>query len=132
MPTEGTGMKPNANPVRGPEVLEHRGLRLDVSSRTAFLGRREIALTLSEALILELLLSQPGRAFTRGELAAASLRRGVQPQRINQHVKNLRAKLGWSAIRTIPYYGYALEESGPPLAPPEVPARRMTRDGRKE
>ncbi len=68
-----------------------------------------IPLTATESRLLEVLRSQPGRAFSRPELVAL-IRPGsaVQQRTIDAHVKSLRQKLGpiGARIQTVRQVGY--------------------------
>jgi two-component system phosphate regulon response regulator PhoB len=92
------------------EVLECGGVRLDGYSHRAFVGRQEVGLTLAQFRLLVCLLRQPGRVFTRAELAATVMRDAAGYARtIDQHVKELRRKLGRRGlIETVWGVGYRL------------------------
>jgi DNA-binding response OmpR family regulator len=68
-----------------------------------------IPLTATESRLLEVLRSQPGRAFSRAELVTL-VRPGsaVQERTIDAHVNSLRQKLGpmGSRIQTVRQVGY--------------------------
>jgi two-component system phosphate regulon response regulator PhoB len=73
-------------------------------------------LTPTEFRLLECLLRQPGRAFSRHQLMDASIGEGavVLERTIDVHIKTLRRKLGaGDLIETVRGVGYRFRE-GPP------------------
>jgi len=71
-------------------------LTLDVARRAVSLGGAPIELTRSEFEVLRLLLSAPGRVFTRLQLVEAAQGEAYEgyERTIDSHIKNLRRKLG--------------------------------------
>jgi two-component system phosphate regulon response regulator PhoB len=71
-------------------------------------------LTPSEYRLLEALLRQPARAFTRPELIDIALGEGavVEDRTIDTHIKSLRQKLGKGAvlIETVRGVGYRFRQ----------------------
>ena len=94
----------------------------------AFANDRELDLTPTEFRLLECLLRQPGRAFTRHQLMDAAIGEGaiVLERTIDVHIKTLRRKLGEvDLIETVRGVGYRFREQlaggvtcFPPLSPP--------------
>src|SRR5204863_4480960 len=78
------------------DVIEHLGVRIDRVRHRAFVQGRELELTPTEFRLLECLLRQPGRAFTRHQLMESAIGAGaiVLERTIDVHVKTLRRKLG--------------------------------------
>lgn len=72
------------------------GIELIEGAMRARVGASEVDLTPVEARILERLLEQPGRVYSRQQLmdAAYTDHRVVSDRTIDTHVKNLRRKLG--------------------------------------
>ncbi len=70
-------------------------LRLAPASREAWLGDKELALTVSEFDLLLLLARRPGEVVTKDELFERALRRPREPydRSVDVHVSNLRQKL---------------------------------------
>ncbi|MER3415155.1 MAG: DNA-binding response regulator [Gemmataceae bacterium] len=100
--------------VQGDEILEAGDLRLDRRSRRVTLRDSVLALTPSEFRLLETLLRQKGRAFTRQELIAAALGDVIVLERtIDVHIKSLRKKLGTYGeyIETVRGVGYRFRET---------------------
>ena len=83
---------------RSPEaggILQLGELRLDSDTHTVMLRDQSIELTPTEFDLLKLLLSQPGRVFTRLQLleAAQGMSYEGYERSVDVHVKNLRHKL---------------------------------------
>lgn len=88
----------------GAEVLRVGGITLDRSAYRVFVDGREVTLTPSEFALLELLLSSPGRAFSRAELLEhlkGGSMEGVE-RTVDVHIRNLRSKIEPDA--SDPYY----------------------------
>jgi two-component system phosphate regulon response regulator PhoB len=98
-----------------PEVIEHLGIRIDRIRHRAMVDGKELDLTPTEFRLLETLLRQPGRAFTRSQLMDAAIGEGavVLERTIDVHVKALRRKLGSAAelVETVRGVGYRLRET---------------------
>ena len=77
------------------DVIRAADVTLDVPRMQAKVGRRLVALTSTEFELLAMMMRQPGRVFTRGQLLDAV--RGEQGESfdraIDAHVKILRRKL---------------------------------------
>jgi two-component system phosphate regulon response regulator PhoB len=95
------------------DVIEHLQVRIDRIRHRAFIEGRELELTPTEFRLLECLVRQPGRAFTRHQLMDAAIGEGaiVLERTIDVHVKTLRRKLGDSdLIETVRGVGYRFRE----------------------
>lgn len=91
------------------DVLEHGPLRLDKQSYRVTLNGEVIALTPTEFRLLEALMRQPGRAFSRADLMDRVIIDALVGERtIDVHVKSLRSKLGDAGryIETVRGIGY--------------------------
>ncbi len=100
-----------ADPV---DVVEHLGVRIDRVRHRAYAEGHELDLTPTEFRLLECLLRQPGRAFTRHQLMDAAIGEGaiVLERTIDVHIKTLRKKLGTSdLIETVRGVGYRFRET---------------------
>jgi two-component system phosphate regulon response regulator PhoB len=97
------------------ERLQHLGVEIDRRRYRVFADGREVSLTASEFRLLEFLLRQPGRAFTRQELLEALGREErVLERSVDGYVLQLRLKLGFpDLIETVRGRGYRHRESGP-------------------
>ncbi|TDD83019.1 response regulator transcription factor [Actinomadura rubrisoli] len=99
-------------PIETPGVLLAGTITLDPRGRTATVGERRVALTVTEFDLLEFLMGNPGRVFTREQLldAAWGPGAGAGSRTVDVHVAQLRAKLGdGSPIRTVRGVGYVLD-----------------------
>ena len=101
------------------DVIEHLGVRIDrVRHRVSVLGK-ELELTPTEFRLLECMLRQPGRAFTRPQLMDMAIgeRTFVLERTIDVHIKTLRKKLinasgkDQEYIETVRGVGYRFRES---------------------
>ncbi len=95
------------------DVIEHLDVKIDRVRHRAFAGVRELDLTPTEFRMLECLVRQPGRAFSRSQLMDAAIGDGavVLERTIDVHVKSLRRKLGaMDLIETVRGLGYRFRE----------------------
>src|SRR5687767_3251934 len=78
------------------DIIEHLGVKIDRVRHKATAHGRELDLTPTEFRLLECLLRQPGRAFTRPQLMDVAIGEGavVLERTIDVHIKTLRKKLG--------------------------------------
>jgi two-component system phosphate regulon response regulator PhoB len=97
-------------PPVGNEIITCHGVTVDLRSHVATAGNEPLKLTLSEFRLLETLVRQPGRAFTRNELITAALGDDamVLERTIDVHIRALRDKLGPAAelVETVRGIGY--------------------------
>jgi two-component system phosphate regulon response regulator PhoB len=100
------------------EVVEHLGVRLDRVRHRVTFGGKPVELTPTEFRLLECLLRQPGRAFSRHQLMDAAIPDGsiVLERTIDVHVKTLRQKLTKAGgtgelIETVRGVGYRFREA---------------------
>jgi two-component system phosphate regulon response regulator PhoB len=96
-----------------PDLVEHLDVRIDRLRHRAYAADRELELTPTEFRLLECLLRQPGRAFTRHQLMDAAIGDGavVLERTIDVHIKTLRRKLGdTDLIETVRGVGYRFRE----------------------
>ena len=95
-------------------VYESQGVVIDRHRHRALFNNDELTLTPTEFRLLETLLRQAGRAFTRHELMDAAIGEDavVLERTIDVHVKSLRKKLGEAAdlIETVRGVGYRFRE----------------------
>jgi two-component system phosphate regulon response regulator PhoB len=96
------------------DAIEHLGVRIDRVRHRASVAGEELNLTPTEFRLLECLLRQPGRAFTRPQLMDAAIGEGaiVLERTIDVHIKTLRKKLGpdHDYIETVRGVGYRFRE----------------------
>jgi two-component system phosphate regulon response regulator PhoB len=92
------------------EELEHNGVRIDRVRHEASAGGQVLDLTPTEYRLLECLLRQPGRAFTRVQLVSLAIGPNVivSERTIDAHIKFLRSKLGkhGALVETVRGVGY--------------------------
>ncbi|MBV8075842.1 MAG: winged helix-turn-helix domain-containing protein [Planctomycetaceae bacterium] len=95
-------------------LIESQGVVIDRHSHRALYHDEELPLTPTEFRLLEVLLRQAGRAFTRYELMDAAIGEDavVLERTIDVHIKSLRKKLGDAAdlIETVRGVGYRFHE----------------------
>ena len=91
-------------------------VRVDVSSRRAYLHDQQLSLTATEFRLLELFLSSPGKVFSREQLLNAIWGEGcyVSPRNVDVHIRRLRERIEdkpddpkW--IQTVRGFGYRFE-----------------------
>lgn len=95
------------------DELEHYGVRMDRIKYRVTVNDEPIDLTPTEFRLLECLLKQPGRAFSRQQLMNASVGDGhlVLERTIDVHIKTLRRKIGNpDLIETVRGIGYRFKE----------------------
>lgn len=99
-------------PAETPGPLRAGALALDPRGRTAAIGDRRVTLTVTEFDLLEHLMANPGRVYTREQLldAAWGADAGAGNRTVDVHIAQLRAKLGeGNPIRTVRGVGYVLD-----------------------
>jgi two-component system phosphate regulon response regulator PhoB len=96
------------------KVVESQGIVIDRHSHRALYRDQEMPLTPTEFRLLEVLVRQAGRAFTRYELMDAAIGEDaiVLERTIDVHIKSLRKKLGEAGelIETVRGVGYRFHE----------------------
>jgi two-component system phosphate regulon response regulator PhoB len=101
------------------DVTDHLGVKVDRMRHLVTVGEKRLDLTPTEFRLLEALIRQPGRAFTRHQLMDAAIGEGsiVLERTIDVHVKTLRRKLGEirdgseDLIETVRGVGYRFRET---------------------
>ncbi len=96
-------------------VLECQGVAIDRNRHRVTVDGQELTLTPTEFRLLQVMLRQPGRAFSRNDLMDAAMGEEavVLERTIDVHIKSLRRKLGSSAdlIQTVRGIGYRFREA---------------------
>jgi two-component system phosphate regulon response regulator PhoB len=107
-----------AGPTDAGDAIEHDGVKIDRVRHRVTVHGTAVDLTPTEFRLLECLLRQPGRAFSRHQLMDAAIGEGqiVLERTIDVHVKTLRKKLtaaGGSPdlIETVRGVGYRYHEA---------------------
>ena len=101
------------SPTNGADGLLRCGdVTLDPAGRTVRRGGQPVELTRTEFDVLELLLTHPGRVFTRDELLSLvwHYEFASDPKIVNIHIMNIRKKLNVGLIVTVRGIGYKLGE----------------------
>ena len=108
------------------DVVERHGIRVDRVRHKITVGGEGVDLTPTEFKLVECLVRQPGRAFSRYQLMDSAIGEGqiVLERTIDVHIKTLRAKLtkaGGPAdlIETVRGVGYRFREVKPEFEPEE-------------
>ena len=105
------------------DVVELAGIRVDKRSHQVSQHGQPLPLTLTEFRLLEALMKQPGRAFTRHDLMEAAIGDAIVLERtIDVHIKSLRRKLGAAGqqqIETVRGVGYRFRARQPEASLPE-------------
>ena len=106
------------------DIVEHMGVKIDRVRHRVTLGHKKLDLTPTEFRLLECLVRQPGRAFSRHQLMDSAIGEGqiVLERTIDVHVKTLRKKLddaggATEMIETVRGVGYRFQED--PAKPAE-------------
>lgn len=101
-------------PVEDGQVIASQGITIDRRRHQASLADQPLPLTLSEFRLLEALVRQPGRAFSRTDLIDAALGEDtmVLERTIDVHIRSLRQKLGEGAdlVETVRGVGYRFRD----------------------
>jgi two-component system phosphate regulon response regulator PhoB len=102
------------------DVVEHAGVKIDRVRHRVTVAGSAVELTPTEFRLLECLVRQPGRAFSRHQLMDAAIGEGqiVLDRTIDVHVKTLRKKLSEAGgspdlIETVRGVGYRFRETPP-------------------
>jgi two-component system OmpR family response regulator len=101
--------------TEAPAVLEVGNVRVDRQSMRVLLDNAPVELTAKEYQLLELLLSSPGRVFSRTRILNKIWGYDSDPLTnvVDVYIRRLRAKMGWDRdtgwIKTIRSYGYRLD-----------------------
>ncbi|MEZ6139688.1 MAG: response regulator [Zavarzinella sp.] len=107
------------------DIMDHLGVRIDRVRHHVTFHEQPMDLTPTEFRLLECMLRQPGRAFTRLQLMDAAIGEGsiVLERTIDVHIKTLRKKLtdieptALDLIETVRSVGYRFRESLDPTEP---------------
>lgn len=80
---------------RGEVTPQQTGLVLDDAGYKATIGGKDLGLTAVEYQLLKVLVSQPGRIYSRDQLMDAMYRdeRVVSDRTVDSHVKKIRKKI---------------------------------------
>lgn len=96
---------------RTEKVMEYGEIKIDLEKYMVYKGGKEIVLPKKEFKLLELLVSKPGKVFTR-EFILEKIWGDeviVGDRTIDVHIRKLREKLGEENIKTVKGVGYKFE-----------------------
>ena len=98
--------------VKRIEPQQEKGLVIHDDSYQAYYDGKSLELTLSEFLLLQILMREPKRVFTREQLILRIFNEDYvgNDRIIDAHVKNLRKKLPEDCIKTVIGVGYQFRE----------------------
>lgn len=101
------------SPKKEPRLLRYGGIELSMEQHTVTAEGRQIELTLKEFELLQLLMANPGKVFTRDQMLDKVWNSDYagETRTVDVHIGTLRMKLGsaGSLIRTVRGVGYRLE-----------------------
>ncbi|WP_010294349.1 response regulator transcription factor [Clostridium senegalense] len=88
--------------------IAEKGISINDESYQAFYNQKSLNLTLTEFLLLQILMKEPNRVFTRDILISRIFNEDyyTNDRTIDAHVKNLRKKLPKNYIKTVTGVGY--------------------------
>lgn len=91
-------------------LLEHAGIRLDLRTRRATIGGKEVELSAREFILAETFFRHPGQVLSREQLLAHVWGYDFDPGSniVDVYVGYLRKKLGAATIETVRGMGYRL------------------------
>ncbi len=111
-------LRRSSGTLKPPAIMQIRGLRLDLERHTVTIDERPLDLTPTEFDILRVLMQNPERAFTRGELIEKTVGYGYEglERTVDSHIKNLRKKIENDPaqpeyLETVFGVGYRLREA---------------------
>lgn len=94
------------------DIIHYKNICLNKSSYTVKVDGETVALTTREFEILEMLLENQGRVFSRDALLNSIWNYDYfgDEKIVNTHIKNIRRKLGIDCIETIRGVGYKIDK----------------------
>ena len=111
-------LRRSSGTLKPPAIVQIRGLRLDLERHVATIDERLLDLTPTEFDMLRVLMQNPERAFTRGELIEKTVGYGYEglERTVDSHIKNLRKKIESDPtkpeyLETVFGVGYRLREA---------------------
>lgn len=98
-----------------PKGLSVGALRLDLEEHRAYGGDVEVVLTVTEFSILRVLMTRPGKVYTREELTDRAYGDGhhLSERTLDSHVRRIRQKyreLGLDPVETVHGLGYRVRQ----------------------
>jgi two-component system alkaline phosphatase synthesis response regulator PhoP len=101
----------NSGEKKAERAMKFGDIRIDLDRYLVFKGEREIVLPKKEFKLFELLVSKPGKVFTREFILEKIWGEEVivGDRTIDVHIRKLREKLGEENIKTVKGVGYKFE-----------------------
>ena len=95
-----------------PTILSYHDLAMDTDARRVTAAGRDIPLTAREFAILELMMINPRKVFTKANIYTSVWHEEFfgDDNTVNVHISNLRAKLQGDYIQTVWGIGFKLQE----------------------
>jgi two-component system alkaline phosphatase synthesis response regulator PhoP len=110
-------LRRSSGALKPPAIVQVRSLRLDLDRHVATIDERPLDLTPTEFDVLRVMMQNPDRAFTRGELIEKTVGYGYEglERTVDSHIKNLRKKIETDPakpeyLETVFGVGYRLRE----------------------
>ena len=77
------------------QILKYKDIKFNISTKQVFVDNKEIVLTATEMKILQLLLSQPQKVFSKANLFESIWNEEytIDDNTLNVHISRLRQKL---------------------------------------
>ena len=104
----------NLTVVNPTDILKKSGISLNTATCRAFVGEKEVNLTVTEFNLLACFLENAGKTLRRADLLSTVWDQSYQgtTHTVDTHIQRLRSKLGKAAylIRTVRGVGYRLEK----------------------
>lgn len=94
------------------QEIVYEGLQLEINNYQAMINGKKLLLTSKEFEILQMMLLNQGKVFTREEFLDAlwDFDTFIDPRAIDVHIKNIRSKIGKDVIQTVKGIGYRIEK----------------------
>lgn len=106
-------LRRSSSPAHGQEAAGSGGLTIDGTSKMVYVCGKPVTLSKKEFELLSLLVSQPGKVFSREEIIGSVWKDTpyVLDRTIDVHIARIRSKLGpmKSSIANRPGFGYRYE-----------------------
>lgn len=93
------------------DIIESGGVKIDLNQHLVFINNQELSLPKKEFNLLCLLMSKPGRVFTREEILTKvwGTETIVVDRTIDVHIRKLREKIGNDYFSTVKGVGYKFQ-----------------------
>ena len=105
-----------SSPLSPQEGVGEAGLRLVPERSAVCAGAAEVVVSATQFRLLAVLMSDPGRIFSRAELVARAIGAPLKERTVDVHIKEIRRKLephGWR-VETVRGGGYRYRTGAKP------------------